>query len=505
MVVVDGDGGFTRWLQDRPQPRRRGFTPPAPSRRTLRFAFYGRVSTADRQDPAASRQWQREVATQTAAATGNIVRDFFDIGCSRNVPWADRPQARALLHALTDPNRDFDAIIVGESDRAFSGTQLQQILPTLQHHGVALWLPELEGPLNPHNTIHQALVLMLGHDARREVLRARHRTLTAMRVLAREGRLLGGRPPYGYRLVDAGPHPNPVHGQWGRRLNRLDLDPATAGHARWIFAQRLAGLSAATIADMLTQRSIPCPSAANPDRNRHRRGIAWSTRAVDAILSNPRYTGRQVYGRSSSVHDETSADAPTTGRPATRRAVARDQWVVSNTLAHPPLISEATFVAVQQISSLARPADGQPRSYLLRGLVICGICERRPESEWVHGRAAYRCRHGQPRKRPAESALPFYAREDTLLAAAANELHARTGGGQTLWSPALVAEHLRSQNFTLRCTRERVQLLGEISKQLTLAIPGIGYDSFGEVIQEQAKTFRKGDVHFSRQKESLAE
>jgi hypothetical protein len=91
------------------------------------------------------------------------------------------------------------SIIVGESDRAFSGTQLQQILPILHRHGVALWLPELDGPLDPNNPTHQALILVLGHDARREVLRNRHRTLTAMRVLARdEGRFLGGRVPYGY-------------------------------------------------------------------------------------------------------------------------------------------------------------------------------------------------------------------------------------------------------------------------------------------------------------------
>ena len=37
-----------------------------------------------------------------------------------------------------------------------------------------------------------------------------------MAVQAREqGRYLGGRPPYGYRLGDAGPHPNKAHAAWG--------------------------------------------------------------------------------------------------------------------------------------------------------------------------------------------------------------------------------------------------------------------------------------------------
>jgi hypothetical protein len=67
-----------------------------------------------------------------------------------------------------------------------------------------------------------------------------------MRVQAGDqGRYLGGRPPYGYRLVDAGPHPNAAHAAWGRRLQRLDPDPATADTVRWIFARRLTGAAAA--------------------------------------------------------------------------------------------------------------------------------------------------------------------------------------------------------------------------------------------------------------------
>ena len=70
-----------------------------------------------------------------------------------------------------------------------------------------------------------------------------------MRAQTRDqGRYLGGRPPYGYRLVDAGPHPNRAHARWGRRLQRLDPDPRTAGYVTWIVAERRAGHSVAGIA-----------------------------------------------------------------------------------------------------------------------------------------------------------------------------------------------------------------------------------------------------------------
>jgi hypothetical protein len=45
---------------------------------------------------------------------------------------------------------------------------------------------------------------------------------------AGEGRFLGGRPPYGYRLADAGPHPNPGKAASGQRLHRLEPDPQAA-------------------------------------------------------------------------------------------------------------------------------------------------------------------------------------------------------------------------------------------------------------------------------------
>jgi hypothetical protein len=97
----------------------------------LRFAFYGRASTADHQDSASSRGWQREIAEAVIAGHGVVTDVFFDVGCSRRVPWARRPAAGALLAALRMERR-FDAVVVGEyecasSPRVISSPGLQRL------------------------------------------------------------------------------------------------------------------------------------------------------------------------------------------------------------------------------------------------------------------------------------------------------------------------------------------------------------------------------------------
>ena len=68
----------------------------------LRFAFYGRVSTEDWQDPVTSRARQLQQAIMLVAGRGVIAAEFFDTGQSRALPWARRPQAAALVALLAD-------------------------------------------------------------------------------------------------------------------------------------------------------------------------------------------------------------------------------------------------------------------------------------------------------------------------------------------------------------------------------------------------------------------
>src|SRR5580692_659075 len=69
----------------------------------VRFAFYGRVSTEDWQDPVTSRARQLAQAAMLVAGHGEIVAEFFDSGQSRTLAWARRPQAAALVAQLADP------------------------------------------------------------------------------------------------------------------------------------------------------------------------------------------------------------------------------------------------------------------------------------------------------------------------------------------------------------------------------------------------------------------
>ena len=329
----------------------------------LRFAFYGRVSTEDWQDPESSRARQLAQAVMLVAGRGVIVAEFFDTGQSRVLAWPRRPQAAALVAALADPDRGWDAIVIGEYERAFYGNQYAS-MSLFEHYGIQLWTPEVGGRVDWHAEDHEETMLALGLSSKREITRTRIRVRTAMATQTREqGRYLGGRPPYGYRLGDAGPHPNKAHAAWGRRAHKLEPDPETAPIVTWMFAQRLAGHSAARITRALNDAGVPCPSAADPGRNPHRTGAGWTLRTVAAILANPRYTGRQVWNRQRTDFD------------------------------------------------LLDPAN------TTLGHLTCGRCGRRLESAWSNAKPAYRCRHGHTSAAVPDPGRPknIYLREDHVL------------------------------------------------------------------------------------------
>ncbi len=300
----------------------------------------------------------------------------------------------------------FDAVVVGEPQRAFYGNQFGLTFPLFEHYDVPLWVPEVGGPIDPANEAHELIMSMFGGISKGERNRIKIRVRSSMAALAQmEGRFLGGRPPYGYLLKDLGPHPNPTKAFDGKRLHGLEPDPNTGPVVVRIFAEFIAGKGIYAIAEGLTRDGILSPSAYDPGRNRHRDTRAWSKSAVRVILTNPRYTGRQVWNKQRK--DEVLVDVHdiALGHMTKQRWNPREQWIWSEKITHEPLVSTDDFERTQAIlAGRGRgPIEHKPhptrRPYALRGVLFCGYCNRRMQGNWNNDQAYYRCRY------PAEYAL----------------------------------------------------------------------------------------------------
>ncbi|WP_245719021.1 recombinase family protein [Micromonospora rhizosphaerae] len=194
---------------------------------------------------------------------------------------------------------------------------------------------------------------------------------------------------------------------------------------------------------------IPCPSGVDPDRNRHRSGDGWTLRTVAAILSNPRYTGRQVWNRQRTDHNPVDHQ-----RSEVHRWNPAGQWVISKEMAHPALVREEDFVTAQAIRCNPTPEDGHARTFLLSGLLRCGHCGRRMESHWVHGRAGYRCRHGHTSAKLPRGPKNLYLREDDLLTSLTADMNRSSRQGQArrrahALAPTEVVAILRANQMTI--------------------------------------------------------
>lgn len=179
---------------------------------------------------------------------------------------------------------------------------------------------------------------------RQDVLREYHAAnLAAARAASEEMVRAGfntGDVPYGYRAHRVRVTPA------GRRLRwrtRLAIEPVEASTVRMIFLWRGGDrLPLTEIRRRLTMSRYPAPL--DPDTGQP--GV-WTLAIVRAILRNPKYLGRQVWGR---THH---------GKRAPRTA-----WVWSAVWVHPPLITAEEFAAANRHSTriASPPSDNEGTS-----------------------------------------------------------------------------------------------------------------------------------------------
>lgn len=138
------EGTRTRIAAKAPQSARTWVMSSA-ARGSLRFVFYGRTTTpVPAKSPEAMGEQERQLAIAQALVgdSGSIAISYFDTRSHRFSTWRHRPKARRILTALSNPNRGFDAIVVGDTRAVMSVQEFDGLTYRCLLHNVQLWCPE---------------------------------------------------------------------------------------------------------------------------------------------------------------------------------------------------------------------------------------------------------------------------------------------------------------------------------------------------------------------------
>jgi hypothetical protein len=236
-------------------------------------------------------------------------------------------------------------------------------------------VPELGGWYDARNPSHKMLMSVLGGMSESERQHVQARVLAAIDAqVVNEGRHQGGRAPYGYTVVDGGPDPNPSGPPW---VSGCGCWYWTRGRRRW-----WRGFSPSTWTGPGIERSRPGstgtvslpvgePTGAEP---------APEARRL-AGQHGPGDLGESALHRLRGVRplDQSGgafADAGTSGDRVRGR-------VHSSPVASPGAGSRRD----RDVGAGAT----RDRSYLLRGLVRCELCQRKMQGGSNGKRVLYRC------------------------------------------------------------------------------------------------------------------
>ncbi|MET3287865.1 UNVERIFIED_CONTAM: site-specific DNA recombinase [Brevibacillus sp. OAP136] len=285
---------------------------------------------------------QKDLMDRVLHEYGLPYDQLIEIGSGERID--TRPVFSQLLREVAD-NR-YNCIAVKEISRLTRGDfrDYGLVYELLRQKRIFILTPyRLYDPKNANDLRQIRFELFL---SREEFETIRERMQGAKYAYARSGKFMGSTPALGYAA-------NPS-------TQRLMIQEPEADIVRLIFELYANGryakeMSYRAIATYLTGLGIPSPTQLTH----------WNAQTVKAILQNRVYLGEIRYSTCTSY--------------ATKRlAKPAEEWIVVPE-AHPPLISEALFFAVQQkIAERAKPSTpGNRQTSELAGIVRCNRCNCR--------------------------------------------------------------------------------------------------------------------------------
>lgn len=344
-----------------------------------RAALYARVSTR-RQEEEATIESQLAQLLAYAEEKGYELppeRQFVDQAISGKYlarPGLDRLRDAALTGA-------FEVLLCLSPDRLARSLGAQQVvLDELQRAGVEVIF--LNQPALGDSPQAQLLLNIQGAFAEYERVLISERMRRGKLYRLREGQSVPYPAPYGYRFQPA----------TREQPSAWVVVPEEAAVVEQVFLWYTQdNLSLGQLARRLNERHIPSPG-----------GKRWYANTLGRLLRQPAYKGK-------AYHNRRRADYSGLGQLRRRgQGVLRfprytprpvEEWIE---ISVPPLVDEATWQAAQErLEMNARFARrNSRRTYLLRGLLVCGTCGHTLQGRTQHGIVYYSCPYGGARCPP---------------------------------------------------------------------------------------------------------
>lgn len=320
-----------------------------------------------------------------------------------------------LLQIMDDAkNQEFDILLAYMSDRIGRREEYTFYISTLNSLGVEVWTVK-DGKLKSEDHIDKLLNYIRFWQNEGESKKTSMRVKDAQMEMIKAGKFVGGKAPYGYRLVDSGMISN-----HGRLLKKLEINEKEAAVVREIYSLYIHnGYGYEKIAKELNAEGIPAVTTSQ-----------WKNGTICSILKNPVYMGYFAIHRREKGKNFKRLD--------------RTEWIMSDVQNKEiVIVSQSDWERAQEIresrkerleARKAKSASMYERQYnapfspkgklSLLGIAYCGYCGKRLRStgygnHWTtkDGTEKVSCvgRYGCPEKCEERSYYSQEFLEDTVF------------------------------------------------------------------------------------------
>jgi len=337
----------------------------------VKVALYARVST-ERQAERGTIGSQLHVLRERITAAGDeLSGEYVDDGQSG--ARLDRPGLDALRDAAEAGL--FESVWCLSPDRLARAYAYQVlVLDELARFGVTVRFTDAPAKAagDPQATL---LTQVQGVIAEYEKAKIAERYRRGKLFRARAGEITTWKVSYGYRRV----------ARAGGQAAHLEVYEPEAAVVRRIFADRAAGITIREICRRLNADRIPSPTG----------NATWAHSMLCRLLRNEAYIGQVYFNRTETIAD------PRPVRRTRQVPRPREEWIP---IGCPRIITGEQFEAATRVAydnAQWSPRRAEPGTWLLKGLVKCGVCDVGTNCHKMRGRNGtwhryYYCRNHDP-------------------------------------------------------------------------------------------------------------